>query len=96
MRSGEHNQGKAGLQKRKGISCREIEKKTKEETNRKRGEDWSVVALYLPINQHHLSGLGLSSYVHARTHARPFVSNIIKCPVGRVSDYKVPNWVFGQ
>lgn len=56
------------------------------------------MGLYLPdaepINQHHLRGLGLSSY--ARTHIHISVSPIIKCPVVRVSHYKVPNWLFGH
>ncbi len=74
---------------------RETERKTRNERNgKRRREDWGVVALYRPINQHHSKGLGLSSYACAHTHAS--VCPIIKCPVVRVSDYKVPNWLFGQ
>lgn len=89
------------MQDRNGFNAREIVKKTRKEINRKgRGEDWTVVPLYWPINQHHPKGLGLSSYLRAHTYTHtavhPFVSHIIKCPVVRVSDYKVPNWLFGQ
>lgn len=40
-------------------------------------------------------GLGLSSYACAHT-PHTTVSPIIKCPVVWLSDYKVPNWLFGQ
>lgn len=76
---------------------REAEGKTGKERNIiRRGEDWGVVSLYGPINQHHSKGLGLSSYACTHTHTHPSVSPIIECPVVRVSDYKVPNWLFGQ
>lgn len=73
----------------------ETEGNTRKERNKEEEEeDWGVVALYRPINQHHSKGLGLSLY--ACTHIHISVSPIIKCPVVRVSDYKVPNWLFGQ
>ena len=47
---------------------RREDKERKKWKKEKRREDWGVVALYRPINQHHSKGLGLSSYACAHTH----------------------------
>lgn len=84
-----------GGYERNSINHTKRQGKTREGRNRKRrAEDWGVVAVHRTINQHHSTGLGLSLY--ACTHIHTSVSPIIKCPVVRVSDYKVPNWLFGQ
>jgi len=87
------------LEKGKCEQHREAEGKTSNERNREgRIKDWGVAASSVPINQHRSKGLGLSSYTHTHTHTHTHtqrsVSPIIKCPVVRVSDYKVPNWLF--
>lgn len=72
----------------------ELRSESEGKTRKEKEEDWGVVALCRPINQHRSKGLGLSIYVC--THIHISVSPIIKCPVVRASDYKVPNWLFGQ
>lgn len=81
---------------KKGMVSAKKWQKGRQKENRRRIEDWSVVAFYWSINQYHPKGLGLSSYVHMHTHTQPVVYHIIKCPVVKASDYKVPNWLFGR
>ena len=58
----------------------ELHRETRKARNgKRRGEDWGVVALHRPINQHHSKGLGLSSY--ACTHTRNCFPLLLNVPL---------------
>lgn len=69
-----------GIQEGNDISYREkLKGRQRKKWGKRRRGDWSVVALYRPINQNHLEGLGLSSYgrTYTRTRLCPILLNVL-------------------